>query len=79
MPSPVVVPKPSVAQLRRFLRSLGKPLQPSGRPHADVILLYVPDVTASALAGMLQANVEVTHADLGDLTRCMVADVTPLS
>jgi transposase len=69
MSRPLSVRKPSPAELRRVHQWLEKPLQPWQRRRAEVLLLRSADLSASAIARMLQVHVNTVYADLRDFAR----------
>jgi transposase len=69
MSRPLNARKPSAAELHRVHRWLEKPLQPWQRRRAEVLLLHVADLSASAIAQLLQVHVNTVYSDLRDFAR----------
>jgi transposase len=69
MSRPLSARKPSAAELRHVHQWLEKPLQPWQRRRAEVLLLRAADLSASAIAQLLQVHVNTVYADLRDFAR----------
>lgn len=61
--------KPNPAELRRFHQWLEKPLRPWQRRRAEVLLLRSADLSATAIARLLQVHVNTVYDDLRDFAR----------
>jgi transposase len=69
MSRPLNARKPTSAELRRLHQWLEKPLRPWQRRRAEVLLLRSADLSATAIARLLQVHVNTVYADLRDFAR----------